>query len=156
VRQRLSADSVFQLLPVPKIDRRPVVNQSSWDHTQTILPFILRHPHDSAHGGMPLTREETARVYRLLRNGNIEHPDLRWSAELRAVSTRHCKLGQPVQCGEFRGVPVSALRLCASIPLIVDAVSASGRGSEAVIREALLVLEKTALLTNAIDHLAAA
>jgi len=121
------------------------VNQSSWDHTPTIFPFILRRP-DTA---MPLTREETARVYRLLRNGEVEHSDLRQTAGLRAITVRPCKLGQPVQCGEFQGVPVSALRLCVSMPLVVDAVSAAGRGPEAVIREALLVLDKTAALTKA-------
>ena len=151
VRQRLSVESTFQSLPSPEIDRRPLVNQRSWDHTTTIFPFILRRP--NAHGGMPLTREETARVYRLLRDSNIEYPNLHWPTELRAVTTQHCKLGQPVQCGEIEGVPVSALRLCASIPLIVDAVSERGRGPETVIREALLVLDKTALLTKAIDHL---
>ena len=150
IRRRLSADATFQLLPTPEIDRRPLVNQGSWDHTPTIFPFILRRP-DS---GMPLTREETARVYRLLRNGEVEHPGLRRTAALRAISLRHCKLGQPVQCGEAQGVPVSALRLCVSMTLVVDALSETGRGAEAVIRDALLVLDKTAALTKAIDDLA--
>lgn len=133
VRRKLSAESTFQPLPAQEIDRRPLVNQSSWDHTPTIFPFILRR-FDSGRAGMPLTREETARVYALLRNGEV-------------------KLGQPVQCGEFKGTPISALRLCASMPLVVDAVSETGRGPETVIREALLALDKTAALTRAIDHL---
>jgi len=149
VHRRLSDDPIFQLLPTPEIDRRPLVNQSSWDHTPTIFPFILRRP-DS---GMPLTREETARVYRLLQNGEAEH-DPRRTAGLPATTARPCKLGQPVHCGEFQGVAVSALRLCISMMLVVDAVSETGRGQEAVIREALLVLDKTAALARTIDDLA--
>jgi len=139
MQQRLSSDPSFQLLPVPAIDRRPLVNPSSWDHAPTIFPFMLRRD------GMPLKREETARVYTLLQQENGD-------AGASALAAQRCRLGQPVQCGVVNGTPVSALRLCVSIPLIVDALGASGRGPEAVIREALLTLDKTALLTGAIDE----
>jgi hypothetical protein len=58
-----------------------------------------------------------------------------------------CQLGQPVACGQRDGVPVSALRLCASARLIVEATAQNGRQASAVIERALAVLEKTALLT---------
>jgi hypothetical protein len=70
-----------------------------------------------------------------------------------AIAKRRCRLGQPVQCGTFHDVPVSALRLCASIRLIVDAISQQGRGAETVIAEALLALDKCAFLTTTIDQL---
>jgi hypothetical protein len=53
-----------------------------------------------------------------------------------------------VNGGSRDGVPVSALRLCVSSRLIVDAVSPKGRGAEAVIGEALAVLDKAALLAS--------
>ena len=59
-----------------------------------------------------------------------------------------CQVGQPVACGTRDGVPVSALRLCASTRLIVDALSEKGRGTTAVIAEALAVLDKAAFLAS--------
>jgi hypothetical protein len=145
MHQRLSSDPRFQPLAVPAIDRRPLVNPTSWDHVLTIFPFMLRR------NGMPLKREETARVYKLLQQ-DVAGARLHWPADAATLAAQRCKLGQPVQCGVIEGTPVSALRLCVSIPLIVDALGASGRGPEAVIREALLTLDKTALLTGAIDE----
>jgi hypothetical protein len=153
IQRRLTTDSALWPLPVPKIDRRPLVNIHSWDNTLTIFPFILRHSAESEHQGAPLTRQETARVYKLLGRANIDMPDSCLSSSMRAIASRYCQLGQPVQCGTYQGVPVSALRLCASVRLIVDAVSKQGRGAEAVIAEALLTLDKSALLATTINQL---
>jgi hypothetical protein len=152
VHQRLSTDASFQPLPVPELDRQPLMNRRSWDHTTTIFPFILRHGRDSGRHGEPLSREQTARVYKLLGRNNIELPEFSRSTEMRDIASRRCQLGQPVPCGEFRGVPVSALRLCASMRLIVDAVSESGRGPETVMAEVMLALDKAALLARVIDR----
>ena len=39
----------------------------------------------------------------------------------QAGATRRYQLGQPVLCGERAGIPVSALRICVSAPMLVDA-----------------------------------
>ena len=153
VQRRLTTDSTFQLLRVPKLDRRALVNPNSWDEIPTIFPFILCRHSRSEHHSAPLTREETARVYKLLARDNIGFSDVYSSPTMGAIAKRRCRLGQPVQCGTFHDVPVSALRLCASIRLIVDAISQQGRGAETVIAEALLALDKCAFLTMAIDQL---
>jgi hypothetical protein len=153
VQRRLTTDTTFQLLRVPKLDRRALVNPNSWDEIPTIFPFILCRPSRSERHGAPLTREETARVYKLLARDNIGFSDVYSSPTMGAIAKRRCQLGQPVQCGTFHDVPVSALRLCASIRLIVDAISQQGRGAETVIAEALLALDKCAFLTTAIDQL---
>ena len=153
VQRRLTTDSTFQLLRVPKLDRRALVNPNSWDEISTIFPFILCRPSRSERHGAPLTREETARVYKLLARDNIGFSDVYSSPTMGAIAKRRCQLGQPVQCGTFHDVPVSALRLCASIRLIFDAVSLQGRGAETVIAEALLALDKCAFLTTTIDQL---
>jgi hypothetical protein len=152
VRQRLAADPTFQPLPVLVSDRRPLVNGQSWDQTPTIFPFILRHPFDSERRGGALSRKETARVYEQLGKSDIDIPDNLSSARTRAVAAQRCHLGQPVLCGQQDDVPVSALRLCVSMRLVVDAISSGGRGTETVIGEALTTLDKTALLTKTIDQ----
>jgi hypothetical protein len=153
VQRRLTTDSSFRLLSVPKLDRRPLVNVNSWDGIPTIFPFVLCHPAGSERHGTPLNREETVQIHKLLARDNIGFPDAYPSPTIGPIASRRCQLGQPVQCGTFHNVPVSALRLCASIRLIFDAVSPQGRGTETVIAEALLALDKCAFLTTAIDQL---
>lgn len=149
IGQRLSSDAALQSLAVPELDRCPLVDNNAWDGRSTIFPFILRHSPDRWGHRLPLNREEAALVYKRLRH--VELVDVGVSAELRAIAARRCALGQPVQCGVVSGVPVSALRLCVSIPLIIDAVSEAGRGSETVMDEAVQVLDKAVLLAQMID-----
>jgi hypothetical protein len=153
VRQRLTTDPIFQLLPVPNLDRRPLVNVNSWDHTPTIFSFILRHAPNSERLGAPLSRKETARVYKLLGTDSLELSTLNPTATIGAIAARRCQLGQPVHCGTIDDVPVSALRLCVSMRLVVDAVSRWGRGAEIVNAEGLLALDNAALLSSTIDRL---
>lgn len=108
---------------------------TGWDRLPTIFPFLLRDP----RSGVLLDREATERVYRALGKvltdaGAVFAPGV---AELR------CQVGQPVPCGSREDRPVSALRLCASARLVVDA-AAHGAGS--VIRRASAVLDKVARL----------
>ncbi len=53
------------------------------------------------------------------------------------------QLGQPVMCGERDGEPVSALRICASARMMVEA---SQGDADAVIKRSLAVLDKALLL----------
>jgi hypothetical protein len=138
-RERLQDDDAFEPLPVPPLDRRPLPTDKSWDLTPTIFPFVLRRR------GATMSRADTARVHALLATDAAD-PGL--SPALRAVAERRCQFGQPVACGTRAGVPVSALRLCLSARLIVDALSPQGRGAGTVIAEAMLALDKAALLAR--------
>jgi len=128
VAHHLTNDEAFEPLTAPALDRGPISPAASWDRFPTIFCFLLRHRSVS---GRPtwLNQDETKRVHELL------------------LSSR-CQLGQPVSCGTREGIPVSALRLCVSSRLIVDALSPSGRGRKAVIAEALAVLDQAALLAS--------
>jgi len=130
IHQRLLSDPHFEPLPVPLLDRRPLVEANSWDHLQTIFPFLLYRP--QSIGRIPLSREETRHVYQRL-------PDTSMQSSIR------CQLGQPVACGTRNGIAVSALRLCISSRLIVEATVSDDKGM-AIIKNALMALDKTALL----------
>jgi hypothetical protein len=134
VKQRLNRDPLFEALPVPQLDRRPLAGPETWDHVQTIFPFVLFHP--ASHGERrPLSIEETYRIYRQLQDARPE-------------GGVRCQLGQPVSCGQRCGIPVSALRLCASARLVVEASADRWQGAARVIEKALLALEKTAGLVR--------
>lgn len=142
VRERLAADTMFEALPAPALDRAPLSATARWDRVQTIFPFLLVDA--SAHGGrQPLSREQTMHIYRQLQTGQSGRCGPSEAAALR------CQLGQPVACGMRNGVPVSALRLCASARLVVEATAQEGRNMRAVINKAIAALDKTALLVRA-------
>ena len=132
VERRLASDPAFEALPVPRLDRRPLVEADGWDHLQTIFPFVLYHPGGETSKRAALTIGETYRVYRLLQEGRPEYGGVR------------CQLGQPVACGERGGIPVTALRLCVSARLVVEAMAQGGQGAKRVIAKALLALDKVA------------
>ena len=138
VETRLATDPAFERLPVPALDRRPLVDAGSWDEIPTIFPFLLR-----GASRRLLRREETARVYSALAQDQSELGGSRSTAALR------CQVGQPVPCGHRGGVPVSALRLCASARLVVEAASGRAAGAGAVIARAMAVLDKAACLATA-------
>ncbi|MCX7194065.1 MAG: hypothetical protein NTY60_10680 [Proteobacteria bacterium] len=129
IQYRLLNDSHFEPVAVPGLDRQPLQMQQSWDHIQTIFPFLLYH--STSLGRVPLSRSETLRVYRQL-SQNVGSDSIR------------CQLGQPVACGTREGVAVSALRLCISARQISDA--AAQDGISRVITDAMAALDKAARL----------
>lgn len=132
VRERLESDGLFEALPVSPFDRDALGAARTWDAIQTIFPFVLHHP--ASRGGLTLGAAETERLYRTLHQG-AGTPALR------------CQFGQPVACGHRNGSPFSALRLCASARLVVEATS--GNNATGVINRTLAALDKTAeLLRN--------
>lgn len=141
VRNRLASDPLFELLPTPPLDRRPLAEATGWDAIQTIFSFLL-YRHDPHAGRVPLNREETAQISRLLQL------DLRGDGFFSSgkIAALRCHLGQPVACGMRNGMPVSALRLCVSARLIVEATANYGVGTAAVIERAMMALDKTAQL----------
>src|SRR6185437_8872254 len=141
VSRRLTADPSFEPVLVPALDRRPLSSVETWDNIQTIFPFLLRRPdHDGRY--LPLTRDETQRVNKLLGKDLRAFQGLSRDIMTNENAARRCQLGQPVACGKRNGIAVSGLRLCLSMRLIADAVGSHGRGPDAVIAEALPVLDK--------------
>ncbi len=142
VQERLANDPVFEPLAMRKMDRQPLVKNTTWDHIPTIFPFLLRH----AKTGALFTSDETTRLYELMKSDLGHHPAI--PSTLQQTAAQRCLLGQPVAYGVQDAVPVSALRLSMDMRLIVDALSPEGRGSNAVISEALATLDKAALLAE--------
>ncbi|HEY7986482.1 MAG TPA: hypothetical protein VIE17_06140 [Methylophilaceae bacterium] len=131
VQKHLATHASFDALPTPIIIRQPVVADNAWDTIPTIFPFLLRHA-DGKH----LSREQTMQIYRDLQT------DL--SAQYQSpVAAVRGQLGQPVMCGERDGEPVSALRVCASARMVVEA---SQGNADIVIERSLAVLDKALLL----------
>ncbi len=153
VAARLSSDPCFEPLPVPALDRRPLIASAGWDSVQTIFPFVLYHPQTAA-GKRPLSVAETAEVHRLLQD------DLSASGDNGELASLRCQLGKPVNCGTRSGtsggtrdgigdgigdgIPVSALRLCASARLVVEAYVSGDAAT--VIARAMATLDKAALI----------
>lgn len=148
IHERLGNDPLFEPLAVPRIDRHPLLEADSWDNIQTIFPFLLFHPPGGA-GKSPLNREQTTRIYRLLQLDLNNYHD--GAPRLNgAIAALRCQLGQPVACGNRDGVPVSALRLCASARLVIEATAQEGRNASNVIGKALTALDKAALLIRSV------
>ncbi|MBF0498578.1 MAG: hypothetical protein HQM09_00460 [Candidatus Riflebacteria bacterium] len=147
VQNRLMSDPAFDPLPVSPIVRTPLIDASGWDHIPTIFSFLLYRPGPD-HRKVHLSRDQTLQIYQSMQanlaNGNgLPLPGLNGKpARLR------CQLGQPAACGNRNGIPVSALRLCASARLIVEATSQNGAKASAVIHRALATLDTTALLVK--------
>lgn len=122
VRARLAGDACFAAVPVPALQRGALQQkQPLWDAGQTIFPFLV------AGRDGPLTRTQSAALHRQLR----DEPD--------AWGLRYA-LGQPVACGEWRGVPVAALRLCLGAP------SFSGADGAGLALQAQAALDRVAEL----------
>jgi hypothetical protein len=106
----------FELLETPKLKRDSLVNGNLWDTFPTIFPFILYR------NNQPLSRLETAEIYKSFTKNAVRF-----------------EIGQPVLCGSRNGIDLSALRLCLSSRLIVEAVS-NDKKADKVIKNALFVL----------------
>jgi hypothetical protein len=142
VSRHITDSPALELLPTPALERGTMAAEPSWDSLPTIFSFLLVR-RSSPEKQAWLNQNETKRVHELMRE------DLRGFSGLPSgpLLSLRCQVGQPVACGIRDGIPVSALRLCASSRLMVDAVSSGGRGAKAVIAEALAVLDKAAFLT---------
>lgn len=128
---RLELDPRFMPLAVPTLRRPALQSGRRWDLEQTIFPFLTLKKHaDGSH--RPLDRPRTAQLYAQLRGSP-------------ASAERCYALGQPVNCGELDGQPVSALRLCLSAPLLVQACEG---GIDGIIRLALSALDRCAELAE--------
>jgi hypothetical protein len=147
VQDKLRSSATFDAMPLPSLERSFMNQDGGWDHIPSIHPFLLFYP-NPAKGRSALDREQTLRVYQLLQadlsTRNMFGGD-KASSHLAAL---RCQLGQPVACGHRDGVPVSALRVCASMRMIVQACTDGGREAGLLIEQATSSLEKTELLAN--------
>lgn len=135
---RLRHDPSFMPIAARPIDRRalgggPLV---AADTVPTIFPFALRRSNQRGSGTTLLTAEQTRQVY-------------------EAVATacplgRAIRLGQPIACGRSRSETFSALRLCLSARLIVEA-SASQDSLARLIANAMASLDRIALVSREFD-----
>ena len=92
-----------------------------------------------------LNREETQRIYRLLQDDLSAQPEVTHGHTRGALAAARYQLGQPVACGRRGGVAVSALRICASARLIVEATAGGDRAAR-VLGRVMAALDKIALL----------
>jgi hypothetical protein len=148
ILKRIQSDSIFELLPSTPLERSPTPKENStWDRLPTIFPFLLYHVRPGAKR-TPFSSTETRRIYDAL-SMNLSH-DSSPIETADMIRDLRCRVGQPVLCGTRQDIEVSALRLCLSAPLIVEAISG---GSRRVIDQAIAVLDKTALLARALPSL---
>lgn len=148
IQQRLQQDAFFEPLPVPKIDRSPMIVEHSWDQLQTIFPFLLYHANTER---TPLSAEETLVVYKQL-SISIDNECFNLQGRHKAIAALRCQTGQPVACGKRNGLDISALRLCISTRHIVTANSEEN-SCQSIIDAALFVLDKIALLIQLLPAL---
>ena len=146
VADRIARDPCFAALPVPPLVRATSPSEGVWDRLQTIFPFVV---HRARAGGRPrpLSADETALLYRLLQRSEGALPSLAPERQARALRVQ---LGQPVPCGSRDGVPVSALRICASARWVADAAG-SPQGTGHAVRQAMLAFDRLALLARQLD-----
>ncbi len=143
VQARLASDPAFEPLESRPLERGLDASPAGWDRHPTIFPFLLRGRRVGG-GTVPLDRAQTEGVYRALAINAAAALD-RIGDPARIVAALRCQLGQPVPCGRSAGIELSALRLCASARLVVEAES---QGAGAVIRRAMAALDKVALLAR--------
>lgn len=147
VLQKLGSNPVFEVLPVPELNRAPVSAGTSWDSLPTIFPFLLYRRR--ANGAcQPLSCDEMTDIYHLLQRDLSADARLLADTPNNQLLASRVQLGQPVRCGVRDGIPVSALRLNVSARLIVEALSPQGTGASPVIARALAALDKVALLMH--------
>jgi hypothetical protein len=135
VGERLAEDDAFEAAAVRSLERTGLGAAPSWDRIQTIFPFFLKR------AGRPMIPVETLAVQRLMA------ADLgQWAGW--ETAGRRIQLGQPVYCGKREGTELSAVRLCLSARLAVEALAPGGCGAGAMIDEALTALDKASWLTT--------
>jgi hypothetical protein len=142
IQERLEHSAAFVPLATRAIQRQGLVSTVTWDQVPTIFPFLLRNPST----GMLLNREKMQQAYANMQLDLGVHGDI--PNAQRDIAALRCLPGQPVACGEREGVAVSALRISLDMRLTVDALSKHGCGTDAVIADALRVLDKAALLAQ--------
>lgn len=137
MRESITASPHFELMAETSLDRTPICAPLGWDRIPTIFPFLLLHG-----PGRPVSRAQTAQIYRALLLPIAAHDGSIASGQQAALRVQ---LGQPVLCGEQYGMPVSALRMCASSRVVV-AASVDEQAADLLILQAQQALGKAEML----------
>lgn len=137
VADRLQRSPACLMLPVPALQRMFPSDHAGADTVPSIFPFLLRQP---ASGRM-LTETETRKVYLMLQHDQ--------GGDLPIAKTRFL-LGQPVSCGQRDGVAVSALRLCVSARMVIEAAASPERRGR-LLDNASLAIDKIEYITAALQ-----
>lgn len=118
VSRFIAGSPQLELLPCGALDRTLLGDCDSWSSRPTIFPFLMRSRSESW-----MSVSQMAELHARL--GRLKTPVF---------------LGQPVACGVRDGVPVAALRLSLSAPLLNDMSHAGA--AEGVAQYAILALSK--------------
>jgi hypothetical protein len=152
VQNKLRTSALLDPLPLPSLDRSGLTSSAGWDHLPSIHPFLLFYP-NSAKGRSALDREQTLRVYQLLQADLSTRKALSTDESTTQLMSMRCQVGQPVACGHRDGVPVSALRICASMRMITQACASEGRESAAVIAQAVSAITKAEIIARSLQKI---
>jgi hypothetical protein len=147
VQDKLQRSPLLDPLPLPSLARGSLAEADNWDHIASIHPFLLFYP-NAAKGRSALDRDQTLRVYQLLQADLSTRKMFGNDNAIARIVALRCQLGQPVACGHRDGVPVSALRVCASMRMITWACADGGRDAGLVIEQAISAVEKAELLAH--------
>lgn len=147
VQEKLHGSPLLDALPLPSLDRIGLTNGETWDHLPSIHPFLLFYP-NTAKGRSALNRDQTLRVYQLLQVDLSTRKMFGNDKITNHLAAMRCQLGQPVACGHRDGVPVSALRVCASMRMITQACADNGKQAAALIEQATSAIAKAELLAR--------
>ena len=141
VASRIADDSGLESLEV--VGLHGYRAGTRWDCLQSIFPFLVVDPRQRK-SRLHVNRGATLRLHHQLQGlgGNAS----RDRALLESGNSQRFQLGQPVACGERGGIPVSALRVCASVRTIV-AASRSPDGIERAIDSAMRAFDRVAVLS---------
>ncbi len=120
--------------------------EDSWDSRATIFPFLMRGDTSAW-----LSREQTARVYRLLREDLSQAAAGCADSGVRAAAGLRIDVGQPVPVGARDGTPVSALRLGLSARLIADVCSGGPGAAAKLLLNCRQALTKAAWLAGEVS-----
>lgn len=122
IQTRLAHDAAFASIAVSALERHALQPNLSWDTIQTIFPFEVFHV--STSGRTVLDTATLNSIYRSLPSADLP-----------------CQIGQPVHFASGK----SALRLCLSTRLVVQAIAA---GEDTIIAQAHAVLDQIATLAQ--------
>jgi hypothetical protein len=135
IQNRLDGDQHFAFMSVRPLTRSGLILSECWDNVQTIFSFVLLD-----RRGKPLNHEDTLTLYQWLQLGSGDRKVLASDSVQANSEVFRCQLGQPVIYARHHEYDVSALRLCLSARLIVEAAR-NKESAQQVIQRALSVLD---------------
>lgn len=140
IQNRLKNDERFEQIAVRPIHRFPLAKDEGWDNIPTMFSFILYRDRENG-AKQALTHLELLEIYQRLQSGANDLAQLNNCSVDTKVEVLRCQLGQPVFYATYNGQAVSALRLCLSARLIVEASINHGENANKMIQRALSVLD---------------